>query len=168
VTRQRVKRSERDPAGTAGEAIADIAGEILRSFELLKALAALGAAQHGLTMSLRAILQDLCEKGPRTVPQIAAGRTMTRQSIQASVDQLRRMGLAEVRSNPAHRRSPIIGPTEAGERAWQALRQRETAALASLAGPLSGCPLDAARETLHRLREALEDRLAQRRHEVDA
>jgi DNA-binding MarR family transcriptional regulator len=160
VARQRTRRIEADRAGPAAETVATIAEEILRSFALLKGLSARRIARRGLTMTLRSILQDLDEKGPRTVPQIAAERTMTRQSIQASVDQLRAMGLAGLQPNPAHRRSPIIGLTKEGEAVWRRVRQEELAALASLAGPLSDFPLDSTRDTLRALREQLQERLS--------
>lgn len=140
-----------------------IAAETLRSFELLKALATIGVAGSGLTMALRAMLEDLYLKGPRTVPQIAAGRTMTRQSIQASVDQLRAMALAEARPNPAHRRSPVIALTPAGVAAFEAIRERELERLGSLAPSLAGHDLEAALAALAAFRSALEARLEERR-----
>lgn len=145
--------------------VQSIATETLRAFELLKALATIGVAASGLTMALRAILEDLSSNGPRTVPQIAAGRTMTRQSIQASVDQLRAMGLAEARPNPAHRRSPIIALTPAGVATFEAIRSSELDRLGSLAPALAGHDLRAAHSALVAFRDALEKRLAQRRAE---
>ena len=145
-----------------------IAGEVLRSFELLKALSAIGVARHGLTMSLRALLQDLYDKGPRTVPQIASGRTMTRQAIQLGVDQLRAKGLVEPVANPAHRRSPIIALTDSGTSLFEAIRAREAEALGTLSAGLASHDLEAACDTLTAFRHALEIRLEERKREAAA
>ena len=164
-----MERSEPEQIGPAlqdkGALIRGVAEEVLRSFELLKALSSIRAARLGLTMALRAILLDLHRNGPRTVPQIAGGRTMTRQSVQASVDQLRALGLAVALDNPAHRRSPIIALSDEGRKKLGEILQGEGDALASLSDRLDGAGLAAAKETLTAFSGLLEERLRERRHE---
>lgn len=102
-------------------------------------MAALLAKLHGEegVSGTRALLINLYELGPRTVPQLAAMRPVSRQYIQKLVDGMAAAGLAEKQPNAAHRRSPLIALTAAGRQRLQEMRRREAAVFAGLTDVLS-------------------------------
>lgn len=94
---------------------------------------------HGLSVGTRAVLELLEESGPATVPELAARLDLTRQAVQRHVDDLVARGHAEPRPNPAHRRSVLIHPTDAGQRTMRTVRARELDDLAEMG---TDCSLD--------------------------
>lgn len=114
---------------------------------------------HGhsrISGAMRGVLRDLRKSGPQTVPQLARRRPVTRQHIQAIVNDLQRAGLVELIDNPAHKRSRLISMTPAGEQALDEIVAREEAMLSRTEIPVSVAELEAARRVLGRLRETLE------------
>ena len=67
-----------------------------------------------LSLSQRATLEFLDRENRRTVPELARSRSVSRQHIQVSVNELVDRGWVQLLPNPAHRRSPLIGLTQAG------------------------------------------------------
>jgi DNA-binding MarR family transcriptional regulator len=102
-------------------------------------MAALLARLHGEegVSGTRALLINLAELGPRTVPQLAAMRPVSRQYIQKLVDGMAAAGLVEKRTNAAHKRSPLIALTGAGRQRLQDMRAREAAVFEGLSDALS-------------------------------
>lgn len=119
---------------------------------------------HGaseLTRACRGVLRDLDRLGPRTVPQLARRRPVSRQNIQMQVNRLIGQGMAELLPNPDHARSHLVQLTPAGKEAVQAMWRRE-AELADRARP--ACSVEQMREaaaTLREVRRALEARPAE-------
>jgi DNA-binding MarR family transcriptional regulator len=114
---------------------------------------------HGhneLSRACRAILRDLYRLGPRTVPQLARGRPVSRQNVLMLVNRLIAEGLAESIRNPEHKRSYFVRLTPPGKALLEQMWSQETALLNSLNLDLSSEDLQAATTVLHRLREALE------------
>ena len=70
----------------------------------------------GMTASWWLVLGTVLSE-PRTVADIARDVGVTRQSVQRTADLLVSRGLAEYRSNPAHRRAKLLAPTEPGRAA---------------------------------------------------
>lgn len=68
----------------------------------------------GRSETARGVLRGLVRYGARTVPQLAFARSVTRQHMQAVVDDLVADGLARKVDNPEHRRSKVIEPTRRG------------------------------------------------------
>lgn len=62
---------------------------------------------------------------PLPVADIARRLGLTRQSVQRTVNNLRRDGLVRTRPNPEHRRSHLIELTRDGARVWSQLRERQ-------------------------------------------
>ena len=85
----------------------------------------------------RALLRNLIEIGPRTVPQLAGLRSVSRQFVQKLVNQLLKEGLVEYIDNPAHKRSKLVRITPRGYAAYRAMRDREAPAGKALADGLS-------------------------------
>ncbi|NNC63996.1 MAG: MarR family transcriptional regulator [Gammaproteobacteria bacterium] len=82
-----------------------------------------------LSATQRAVLEFLDREDRQTVPHLARSRSVSRQHIQVSVNELVDRGWVEILPNPAHRRSPLIGLTQAGrERLANAQAIEETLA----------------------------------------
>jgi len=79
----------------------------------------------GVTVPLRALLELVLDRGSMTVPQIARDFGITRQSVQALVDNGASRGLIEFEDNPQHRRSRFVTATEQGRRTFAEVHRRE-------------------------------------------
>ena len=113
---------------------------------------------HGhseLSRACRGVLQDLYRLGPRTVPQLARGRPVSRQDVLLLVKRLITEGMAQSLRNPEHKRSYLVRLTPRGKTLLEEMWSRETAVLGSLDLALSREELQVATSVLHRLREAL-------------
>jgi DNA-binding MarR family transcriptional regulator len=62
---------------------------------------------------------------PATVAEMSRRIGLTRQSVRETVNQLRKQGLVQSRSNPAHRRAPLIEMTPKGREVMEILLQRQ-------------------------------------------
>ncbi len=90
---------------------------------------------HGrseLTSVCRGVLRDLARLGPRTVPQLARRRHCSRQHLQALINRLVADGMAELATNPDHRRSRLVQLTDRGRDAIEAMWRREAELATSL------------------------------------
>jgi DNA-binding MarR family transcriptional regulator len=115
---------------------------------------------HGhseLSRACRGILRDLYRLGPRTVPQLARGRPVSRQNVLMLVNRLISDGLAESIRNPEHKRSYLVRLTSRGKALLEEMWSTETALLNSLNLDLPSEDLQAATNVLRQLREALEN-----------
>ncbi len=102
-----------------------------------------------------AILQLLNARGALTVPKIASARGTSRQNIQMVVNRLARKGWVELRPNPAHKRSPLVGNTEKGDALIPGTRKGTERLLQRLKSSISPRELQASAELLRRVRLAL-------------
>jgi DNA-binding MarR family transcriptional regulator len=112
--------------------------------------------QSELSRACRGILRDLYRLGPRTVPQLARGRPVSRQNVLTLVNRLIADGLAEAIRNPEHKRSYLVRLTPRGKALLEQIWSHEIALLKRLNLNLSANDLEAAAKILHQLREALE------------
>src|SRR5262245_36729170 len=115
---------------------------------------------HGnseLSRACRGILRDLYRFGPRTVPQLARGRPVSRQNVLMLVNRLISDGLAESIRNPEHKRSYLVRLTSRGKALLEEMWSAETALLNSLDLDLPNEELQAATNVLRQLRKALEN-----------
>lgn len=101
-----------------------------------------------LTVPLRAVLEHLLGRGPRTVPQVAREFGVTRQSVQALVDTGAARGLLRLDDNPQHRRSRLVAVTELGRRTFGEVHERELDALARVTAGLDPADLTRCAEVL--------------------
>lgn len=108
----------------------------------------LGQGKH--SSGRRSILKNLGREEAVTVPEMARARGVSRQHIQALVNELRADGLVGSRSNPAHKRSKLIVLTPAGKRFLKRMNAREEELLSELA---KGIPLDDFRRATRLVRE---------------
>ena len=117
-------------------------------------LGAMAARIHGegdTSAPHRALLRNLIEMGPRTVPQLAGLRSVSRQFVQKLVNQLLKEGLVEYVDNPAHKRSRLVRITPRGYALYRAMRDREAPAGKWLADGLSKSDLRTALEVVSSL-----------------
>ena len=129
--------------------------EVRACFQDLANVADTLHAEDGVTASQRSVLEYLAENGPSTVPDIARVKHVSRQHIHQLSDALVAAELAQYLSNPAHKRSQLVKLTERGGATFMRMRQRELAAIAAGAHLVDADELDAAAQTLRRLRNAL-------------
>jgi len=132
--------------------LAPLTARIPRLHGILKAASDGLGADLGLTPATRSLMASLADDGARAVPELARERGVSRQHVQTGVNELLAAGLADVRPNPAHRRSPLIALTEEGARRLRLIQDRETQLLARLAPAVSQGDIAAAM----RLFDALE------------
>lgn len=116
----------------------------------------------GLSVPLRAVLELLLERGPRTVPQVARDFAVTRQSVQALVDVGVDQGLVALSDNPQHRRSRLVTLTEHGRQVFADVHRRELANLDRVTADLDPADLAHCARVLAVLTERL-----RRLHDTD-
>src|SRR5262245_49869764 len=140
-----------------GDAATDVLLATFRANGLLLAAGHRLATREGLTAARWQVLGAVALAGrPLTVPQIARRMGLTRQAVQATVNQLLSEALAETGDNLDHRRSPLIRLTELGRQKYAALDQRQTRWINELAAGLKISDLAAAARLLCDLSDRLE------------
>src|ERR687885_127279 len=82
----------------------------------LAAAKAVGQAlgHEPISVPMRAVIEQLYDAGPQTVPRIARTLWLPRQVVQRLADQIADLGLLEWRANPDHKRSKLAVLTEEG------------------------------------------------------
>ncbi len=108
-----------------------------------------------VTLGMRAVLEFLARDGPTAVPSIARSRHVTRQHIQALVNDLLEIRLVSLDDNPAHRRSALVRLTPDGQKAIERMKRRERQFLDGLQLKARPDDLRRASVTLSAVREAL-------------
>lgn len=107
--------------------------QIRLAFQRLRKVGEALHADLGVSLSLRAVLEWLAEHGSQAVPQIAEAKSVSRQHVQKSVDELLARGLVRAVPNPAHKRSALIELTGPGRRLFRDMQKREAALIAAIA-----------------------------------
>ena len=113
---------------------------------------------HGeeeVTLGMRAVLEFLSLNGPTPVPAIARSRQVSRQHVQALVNELEARYLVALEVNPAHRRSPFVRLTRGGETVIARMKGRERRFFGSLELGQTRAELERAAATLRDVRRAL-------------
>lgn len=109
----------------------------VRPLHVLSARAVTAAlADEQITMGVRALLEALHHDGPAPVPAIGRALSMPRQVSQRLVDQALALDLVVTEPNPAHKRSPIVRLTPAGQAAFDRIHAAELRTLATIAAGL--------------------------------
>lgn len=114
-----------------------LAAEAVLLFHELKALNEKVHGADEATAARRGVMRSLMLEGPRTVPQLARSRQVSRQSVQQVVDQLKERGLARTEPNPNNKKSHRIAPTEAGRNWYEELMAREAEFLSQAPLPMT-------------------------------
>jgi DNA-binding MarR family transcriptional regulator len=138
--------------------VMDVLEEAVALFFRLRAVLEDIHGNSEISGSMRGVMRDLKANGPLTVPQMARRRPVSRQHIQAIVNDLLRASLVELRENPRHKRSRIVQLTSDGETALQDIVDREQAVLREIEMPVSEADLNHAHDVMISLREMMEGR----------
>jgi DNA-binding MarR family transcriptional regulator len=112
-------------------------------------------ADEPITLGMRAVLELLARSGATAVPEMARSRHVTRQHIQALVNELLALRLVSLADNPAHRRSALVELTPDGRRTIERMKRRERRLFERLALRARPDEVRRAAATLRALREAL-------------
>ena len=140
-----------------GDAATDVVLALFRANGLLLAAGHRLAEREGLTAARWQVLGAVALAGrPLTVPQIARRMGLTRQAVQATVNQLHRDALVETSDNLDHRRSPLINLTERGCQKYAALDRQQITWISELSEGLKISDLAATARLLHDLSDRLE------------
>lgn len=149
--------TSRNPArvdtARAGVALNRVINETRRLFHHLKRAAEQLHATERLRAGERGVLMELAARGPRTVPEMARARPVSRQHMQTHCNSLFDQALVEFAPNPRHRTSRLVQLTRAGENLVRTIKAREAQTLAVLSRGLDPADLTQAAETLVRVRQ---------------
>ena len=146
------------PADTARAALAlgRVIDETRALFHRLRLAAEQLHTAERLTAGERAVLVEVATQGPRTVPQMARARPVSRQHIQTLVNALLERALVTLVENPRHQRSKLVELTHEGRALTRTVRSREGKALARLGREFDPTELERAAEMLSRVRDLFE------------
>jgi DNA-binding MarR family transcriptional regulator len=126
-----------------------------RLFQQLRATSDELLEGTGINTSQRAVLEFLSQNQPLTVSSMAREKDVSRQHIQLIVNSLLEVNLVEARTNPAHKRSPIISITEKGEKLFAKIILKEAKVLAAMADQFSEKNISTSIRTLKEMRDYL-------------
>jgi len=107
----------------------------------------------GLTVTERAVLEQVHDNGPMPVPRIGHALIVPRQFVQKTVDGLTRKGLIERRRNKAHRRSALMALTPLGAELIDDVLAREAKVTAIVAASLAPGDVATARAVIETMIE---------------
>jgi len=111
----------------------------------------------GMSVGVRAVLDQLRREGERTVPQIARAQDLSRQFVQRMVNDARDAGFVDLVANPAHRRSSLVRLAAGGREAIEAVAARERRLMARVGGDLTQEQLEATLHVLASMSAALDE-----------
>ena len=134
-----------------------VVDETIALFHCVRWVAEQIYGEDGRSTTRRGILRGLARYGPRTVPQLAHSRAVTRQHIQEVVDRLAADGLVELVANPAHARSRLVRVTPRGAAFVARTDELDARVLVAIGGDLKPPALELTARTLRAVREAFED-----------
>lgn len=144
-------------AGLFGDsALESVVTETVALFQRLRREAERIHGQGETSSGRRAVLRGLSQRGPQTVPEMARARPVSRQYMQRLVNELTADGLVEAVANPAHKRSPLLRLTGAGEDKLEEMSVREQELFEGLRIKIPPEELLQAATTLRRVRQVLE------------
>jgi DNA-binding MarR family transcriptional regulator len=121
---------------------------------LFRAMA--GAADHylrsfGISAADRAVMEFLYPDDQLSVPQIADCYSVSRQHVQVTVNQLLESKLLQSRSNPRHKRSPLISLTEKGRGLFSQIQTKDAEILQQVFAEIPDEDVQVTRATLKSL-----------------
>ena len=122
-------------------------------YKMLEGAVVCGLEETNLTVTARAVLEQIHDNGPQSVPRIADALIAPRQFIQKTVDELIAKGLVERRRNAAHRRSALMALTPLGAQLIADVLTRESEVTARVAACLAPGDVATARTVMETMIE---------------
>ena len=110
----------------------------------------------GMSVGVRAVLDELARVRSATVPTLAAGLGLSRQFVQRMINAAIGSGWVRRCANPAHRRSVLMTLTDDGRAAIEAVLAREHELMGRTPGALTDGDIDATLRVLAAMRAALD------------
>src|SRR5262245_49481722 len=153
--KKRASRARRDES-LAESPFNSMINETVSLFHRLRIVADQIHHRGEMTGALRSILRSLDKLGEQTVPQMARARAVSRQHVQALVNQLVEERLVEFIANPAHKRSPLARLTPLGKKTVDAMNRNEANLLSKADLGVSEKELRETTETLQTVRAYFE------------
>lgn len=153
-----MRKARPTPATVAfgGSALESLFGETVSLAHRLRMVAEHVHQQGETSAGKLGVLRGLDLFGPQTVPQIARARPVSRQYIQALVDELAEEGRVEFLDNPAHKRSRLVRLAPKGKSFLDAAIRRQGKLLARLKIGISEKDLRSAASVLSAVRAFFE------------
>ncbi len=130
------------------EALYEVIRLVRPLYKVLEAAVQRELAVTGITVPQRAVLEQLLDQGPLTVPAIGRRLVLPRQFVQVTANELLDAGLLAKRANAAHKRSALLALTPAGLTAITAIKAREAAVMQPIALALDRADVETTRATL--------------------
>lgn len=116
-----------------------------------------GQPAMGMSVGVRAVLDQLRREGELTVPQMARTQDLSRQFVQRMVHDARDAGFVDLIANPAHRRSSLVRLTTEGRGAIDDVAAWEHRLMGRVGGNLTQAQLDATLHVLTSMSTALDE-----------
>lgn len=126
--------------------------DIRLTFNMLKSLGDSLYEDLQITTAHRAVIEFIAIEGESTVPMIAEQRSVSRQAIQKTVNQLLEMEFVTTIENPEHKRSQLISLTSDGEKLFKTITRREKLILNRICKNINSVELKSANKVLEKLR----------------
>jgi len=146
---------------TKTETLTKLIREVRTCFNQLRTLAETLNADLGVNPSMRAVMESLSRNTPRTVPDLAQERGVSRQHVQKVINALLDQDMVQSGENPDHKRSVLYLLTPIGEQLFTEIRQREADPMRSLSAALSHSDMTTTAEVLSRMNQELDQLINQ-------
>ena len=137
------------------DALQHMIREVRTCFNQMKELTEKMHADLGINPSMRSVLEGLNTLSPKTVPDLARERGVSRQHVQKVVNQLYKLDLVTNEPNPDHAKSVLIAMTPKGKALFAEVEEREKVPMNRLSKAISLNDLNCATAALSSLNEAL-------------
>lgn len=105
-------------------------------YKTLETSVAQELARSGISVSQRAVMEQLLDHGPLTVPAIGRLLILPRQFIQKIANELLEQSLVQRGENQAHKRSVLFSLTPEGEAVVSRIKAREAEIMTPIAAAL--------------------------------
>lgn len=117
-------------------------------YKVLEATVVRGLEGTGLTVTERAVLEQIHDNGPLPVPRIGDALIIPRQFVQKTVDGLIDKGLIVRRRNKAHRRSALMALTSSGQKLITHILEQESEVTAGVTACLEPGDVEVAKAVI--------------------
>lgn len=134
----------------------DVTWLVRRLFRAMGKAADRYLADSGITAADRAVMEFLFPDRQLSVPDIAERYQVSRQHVQATVNNLVRKGLVETAPNPRHRRSRLVLLHESGRETFAEIRRNEAAFIDRLFADIPAQNLQTTHDTLNAIYRRLD------------